>query len=226
MTLLQVLEALLFASPKPLTVAEMRAALQSAAEYTEQPHAAPLAASREPELLLALGELAESYRAAGRAFALTETAAGWQITTAPAFAPWVRQLFPESRPARLSAPGLETLALVAYRQPIARADIEAVRGVDVGGVLQTLLDRGMVRIAGRATELPGRPLLYATTEFFLEHFGLKSLDELPNGAELRRVALPQPPEPGADARAAKSAAEKAEKPAAPPVEKGAPVSAG
>ncbi len=190
MTLLQVLEALLFASPKPLTVAEMRAALNSAAEYSEDPGAADFAVSREPEILLALGELAENYRAGERAFALTETAAGWQITTAPAFAPWVRQLYPESRPARLSAPGLETLALVAYRQPIARADIEAVRGVDVGGVLQTLLDRGLVRIAGRATELPGRPLLYATTEFFLTHFGLKNLDELPNGAELRRVALP------------------------------------
>jgi segregation and condensation protein B len=190
MILSQVLEALLFASPKPLTVAEMRGALKAAAEYSEEPQAAPLAGSREPEILLALGELAESYRTGARAFTLIETVAGWQITTQPAFAPWVRQLYPESRPARLSAPGLETLALVAYRQPIARADIEAVRGVDVGGVLQTLLDRGLVRIAGRATELPGRPLLYATTEFFLEHFGLKNLDELPNGAELRRIALP------------------------------------
>ncbi len=135
-------------------------------------------------------ELADRYREGGHAFQLLETGAGWQITTSAPFAPWVRQLYPESRPTRLSAPALETLAVIAYRQPIARADIEAVRGVDVGGVVQTLLDRALVRIAGRAEDLPGRPILYATTEFFLEHFGLRTPDELPNREELRRVALP------------------------------------
>jgi segregation and condensation protein B len=102
----------------------------------------------------------------------------------------VRQLFPENRPARLSPSALETLAIVAYRQPITRADIEAVRGVNVDGVMQTLTERGVIRITGRA-EVPGRPLLYGTTEYFLEHFSLRSLDELPNCAELRRVDLPQ-----------------------------------
>ncbi|MGC2579022.1 MAG: SMC-Scp complex subunit ScpB, partial [Terrimicrobiaceae bacterium] len=96
---------------------------------------------------------------------------------------------PEYRSARLSAPGLETLAIIAYRQPITRADIEAVRGVAVDGVLQTLLDRGLVKIAGRA-EIPGRPLLYETTRHFMEHFGLRNLDELPNSEELRRMRLP------------------------------------
>ena len=190
MNLPQVLEALMLAAPRPLSLAEMRAALKSAAEFTEEPAAAALALAKDVELTAALNALGERYREGGHAFQLTVTGAGWQIRTAAPFAPWVRQLYPESRPTRLSAPALETLAVVAYRQPIARADIEAVRGVDVGGVLQTLLDRALVRIAGRAEDLPGRPILYATTEFFLEHFGLKSPDELPNREELRRVSLP------------------------------------
>ena len=190
MTLPQVLEALLLAAPRPLSLAEMRAALKSAAEFTEETAAAALARARDGDLTAALVELADGYRENGHAFQLLETGAGWQITTTAAFAPWVRQLYPESRPTRLSAPALETLAVIAYRQPIARADIEAVRGVDVGGVVQTLLDRALVRIAGRAEDLPGRPILYATTEFFLEHFGLRTPDELPNREELRRVALP------------------------------------
>ncbi|MBV9656635.1 MAG: SMC-Scp complex subunit ScpB [Verrucomicrobia bacterium] len=191
-SLAQIIEALLFASPKALSVAELRAALRAAvsAELSEDPASVEWAASREPEILLALGELAERYRAGGHAMALTETSAGWQLATRPELAPWVRALHPDSnRPPRLSAPALETLSLVAYRQPVTRAGIEAVRGVDVGGVLQTLLDRGLVRIAGRDLTVPGRPLLYATTEFFLEHFGLKTLDELPNNAELRTAPL-------------------------------------
>src|SRR5581483_11194520 len=102
----------------------------------------------------------------------------------------VRMLFPAPKPARLSAPALETLAIIAYRQPITRADVEAVRGVSIDGVLQTLIERGLVKITGRA-EIPGRPLLYETTQFFLDHFGLRSLDELPNVAELRRRDLPR-----------------------------------
>jgi segregation and condensation protein B len=119
-----------------------------------------------------------------------ESAAGWQLVTRASFAPWLRQLFPENRQARLSAPAMETLAIIAYRQPITRADMEAVRGVAVDGVLQTLLDRNLVRIAGRS-EIAGRPLLYETTQFFMDHFGLKNLDDLPNASELRRVALPK-----------------------------------
>jgi segregation and condensation protein B len=101
----------------------------------------------------------------------------------------VRQLYPESKPARLSGPSLETLAIVAYRQPITRADIEAVRGVAVDGIVQSLLEKGLIRIAGRS-EAPGRPLLYETTQNFLEHFGLKNLEQLPNSTELRRITLP------------------------------------
>ncbi len=187
-TLPQVLEALLFASPKPLTLAEMRAALRSAAEFTEEPMANTLARSRDQDLLDALTALSAGYRQGGHAFALAETAAGWQFNSAAACAPWVRQLFPESRPARLSAAALETLAIIAYRQPVTRADVESVRGVDAGGVVQTLLDRALVHIAGRA-ELPGRPLLYQTTQLFLEHFGLRGVDELPAFDELRATLL-------------------------------------
>ena len=107
----------------------------------------------------------------------------------PACAEWVRQLYPEAKPTRLTGPQLETLAIVAYRQPVTRADIEAVRGVSIDGVMQILLDRSLVKIAGRA-EVPGRPLLYETTEYFLQHFGLRTVDELPNSAELKRVQLP------------------------------------
>ncbi len=188
MTLPQVLEALVFASPKPLTVAEMRAALKAAAEFTEEPLAAALARCRDQDILDALATLAARYRQGGHSFELTETAAGWGLNTTAATAPWVRQLFPDNRPARLSAPALETLAIIAYRQPLPRSEVEAVRGVDAGGVVQTLLDRGLVRIAGRA-DLPGRPLLYATTALFLEHFGLKDVKELPAFDELRATLL-------------------------------------
>ena len=114
-----------------------------------------------------------------------EKAEGWQLVSDPTYAPWVRQLFPAAKPIRLTPPSLETLAIIAYRQPITRADVEAVRGVAVDGVLQNLMERGLVKIAGRA-EVPGRPLLYETTQFFLEHFGLRDLDELPNAEELKR----------------------------------------
>ena len=127
-----------------------------------------------------------------RAFQLLEKAEGWQLASDPQFAPWVRQLFPAAKPARLTPPSLETLAIIAYRQPITRADVEAVRGVAIDSVLQTLMERGLVKIAGRA-EVPGRPLLYETTQFFLEHFGLRNLDELPNSEELKRRELPMAP---------------------------------
>jgi segregation and condensation protein B len=188
MTLPQVLEAVLFASPKPLTLADLRAVLKSAAEYSPEPLAEHLAQSREEAVRAALESLAAGYREQGRAFELAEGAAGWQFNTIAATAPWVRQLFPENRPARLSPAALETLAIIAYRQPVARAEIEAVRGVDAGGVVQTLLDRGLARIEGRA-EVPGRPLLYATTQLFLEHFGVKEVNELPAFDELRKVLL-------------------------------------
>jgi len=135
--------------------------------------------------------LCAQYEGEGHAFVLLERADGWRIFTSPNFGVWVRELFPGKKPSRLSPPALETLAIVAYRQPITKAGIEAVRGVSVDGVLQTLLDRNVVRIAGRA-DLPGRPLLYETTDLFLEHFGIKTVADLPNAEELRTVELPRP----------------------------------
>lgn len=150
---------------------------------------AALAKVSDAQVLDALAELAASYAADGRAFTLAERASGWRIFTRAEFGPWVRGLFPERRPHRLSQPALETLAIIAYRQPITKAAVEAVRGVSIDGPLQKLLDQNIVRIAGRA-DLPGRPLLYETTDVFFEHFGIRSVDDLPNASELRRVALP------------------------------------
>ena len=190
MTLKQVVEALVFASPKPIATREIVAALRAAGEGTDNQEAVDFAKAKEPEVLAALAEIEADIAAAGRAFQLVETARGWTFVSDPACAQWVRQLYPEAKPTRLTGPQLETLAIIAYRQPVTRGDIEAVRGVSVDGVTQILLDRSLVKIAGRA-EVPGRPLLYETTEYFLQHFGLRTVDELPNSAELKRVVLPK-----------------------------------
>src|SRR6266513_4785599 len=186
MTLSRVIEALLFSAQKPLSIREMAAAIKGA-EDEFSPN--EFARATESEIAAALEQLKIEYIQEQRAFQIIEKAEGWQLVTDPAFARWVRQLFPVPKPARLTAPALETLAIIAYRQPITRADVEAVRGVTIDGVLQTLMERGLVKISGRA-EIPGRPLLYETTEFFLDHFGLRNLDELPNVEELRTRYLP------------------------------------
>src|SRR6266487_3872933 len=210
MTLSRVIEALLFSAQKPLSIREMTAAIKGA--DAEDPAAAgpnEFARASETEIAAALEELKIEYIQQERAFQIIEKAEGWQLATDPAFARWVRQLFSAPKPARLSAPALETLAIIAYRQPITRADVEAVRGVNIDGVLQTLMERGLVKIAGRA-EIPGRPLVYETTEFFLDHFGLRNLDELPNVEELRtrhlQVARPTP-DPSASTQAGSAGSE-------------------
>jgi segregation and condensation protein B len=188
MSLNQVVEALLFGAQKPLSTRELVSAIKGAGDADElMPN--EFSRTTEGPVAVALEQLKIEYIEQGRAFQLVEKAEGWQLVSDPAYAPWVRQLFPAAKPARLTPPSLETLAIVAYRQPITRADVEAVRGVAVDGVLQSLMERGLVKIAGRA-ELPGRPLLYETTQFFLEHFGLRDIDELPNAEELRRRHLP------------------------------------
>ena len=193
MTLPRIIEALLFSAQKPLSTRELLEAIKGAGD-SEELLANDFRGLKEAQVAAALEELKVEYIQQQRAFQLTEKSEGWQLATDPAYGDWVRRLFPLPKPARLSAPGLETLAIIAYRQPITRADVEAVRGVAIDGVLQTLLERGLVRIAGRA-EVPGRPLLYETTQFFLEHFGLRNLDELPNAEELRKRYLPTAPPP-------------------------------
>ena len=189
MLLKEVIEALIFASQKPLPIKEIVNALRRALEDSDDEPVRALAKLKEPEVGAFLEQLRFEYEHENRAFQLVEQVDGWVLVTKPDYAVWIRQLYPESKPTRLSGPALETLAIIAYRQPVTRADIEAVRGVAVDGVMQSLLERGLVRIAGRA-EVPGRPLLYETTQIFMQHFGLRTLEELPNVDELRRVKLP------------------------------------
>src|SRR6184192_2296039 len=190
MTLIRVIEALLFSAQKPLSIREIATAIKGAEDDPAAARPNEFLRVRETEVAAALEQLKIEYIEHQRAFQLMEKAEGWQLATDPQYAQWVRQLFPAPKPARLSAPALETLAIIAYRQPITRADVEDVRGVNIDGVLQTLMERGLVKIAGRA-EVPGRPLLYETTHFFLDHFGLRNLDELPNVEELRKRDLPR-----------------------------------
>ncbi len=124
------------------------------------------------------------YEEGGSAFQVEEVAGGYQLLTRPEFHPWLARLRRAGNELRLSAPARETLAIVAYRQPIARADVESIRGVQCGEVLRQLMEKGLVRIAGRDDSL-GRPVLYGTTKKFLQAFGLKALRDLPQAGELR-----------------------------------------
>jgi len=197
MNLVRVIEALLFSAQKPLSTKEIADALRRAgAEDDFSPN--EFANVKPVEVAAAIEQLKIEYIQNEHGFQLVEKADGWQLASDPKYAPWVRGLFPAPKPTRLSSPALETLAIIAYRQPITRPDVEAVRGVTIDGVLQTLMERGLVKISGRA-EIPGRPLLYETTEFFLDHFGLRNLDELPNVEELRTRHLPVSPRPQASA---------------------------
>jgi segregation and condensation protein B len=207
MQLSAILESLLIASQEPLSSEEMarlvRARVAEAEdvlirETDEGASPAPLPdwlsalAQTTPEQATeAITELNKHYEQSQRSFTILERPKGWKIYTRADFGEFVRHLFPGRKPERLSGPAMETLAIVAYRQPITKAAIEAVRGVSC--MIQKLLDRDLVRIGGRA-DLPGRPLLYQTTDLFFEHFGINSIDDLPNASELRRVKLPEPKE--------------------------------
>lgn len=140
--------------------------------------------------------LNELYDGAGRAFRVEQVAGGYQLLTRRKFAPWLRRLAHVPGETRLSAPALETLAVIAYRQPVPRADIEAIRGVNCGEILRQLVERDFVRIGGRSQEL-GRPYLYSTTKRFLQIFGLVNLDDLPSAEALRQAPLPAAPPLGA-----------------------------
>ena len=219
MRLKQVVEALVFASPKPLTTKEIVPALHAAGKGADDHGALLYAKAKDDDVTAALAEIQGELASSGRAFRLVEQVNGWSFVTDPGAVLWVRQLYPEAKPARLTGPQLETLAIVAYRQPVTRADIEAVRGVAVDSVVQVLLERSLVKIAGRA-EVPGRPLLYETTEYFLQHFGLRNVAELPNAEELKRVELPKAKtsEPEATPAAEEAPAPEAPAPADAPAE--------
>lgn len=188
-----IVESLLMVAPKPLSVAELRDVLTKAAEEEGAPEAVRSFRKLDARRLeVALAELVEEHAQAGRSYRLACVAGSWQFVTLPEFAPWIRAfLGVKNRPARLSLPALETLAVIAYRQPVTRAEMEQIRGVAVDGVIATLRERGLIEEAGRA-ELVGRPMQYATTPAFLEYFGLARLDDLPAADELRRIPVVRP----------------------------------
>ena len=185
-----ILESILFSAQKPLTSKEMRDVLATAAVNADE--AKPFKKVKEEAIEAALEQLRADHEPAGRSYRLACVAGAWQFVTQPDFAPWVVALVgSKARPPRLSQPALETLAIIAYRQPITRAEIEQVRGVTIDGVMATLQERGLIEQVGRA-EFVGRPMTYGTTALFLEYFGLRSLDGLPAADELRRIPITHP----------------------------------
>jgi segregation and condensation protein B len=169
----QVVEALIVAAGEPVSAARLAEIVPG------------LEASDVPGLV---AELRSEYEAQGRALEIWEVAGGFQLRTHPSVAPYLRLLHRE-RAVRLTRAALETLAVIAYRQPVTRAEVEHVRGVDAGPLLKSLVDRKLVRIAGHR-EVPGRPLVYATTKRFLEVFGLPKLDDLPTLREVEELLPP------------------------------------
>lgn len=174
----QIVEALLFASDAPLTAADIARVDESLDEdIVDQ----------------AIQALRVEYDRTGRAVQIYEIAGGYQLLTRPEYAPYLERFGTVPQSSRLSAAALEVLAIIAYRQPIGRAEIEEIRGVGSSGVLRTLQDRGLIDAVGRSEGL-GRPLLYGTTDRFLEHFGFRSLEDLPRPDELPVILRERPPE--------------------------------
>ncbi|MFL2480487.1 MAG: SMC-Scp complex subunit ScpB [Verrucomicrobiales bacterium] len=185
----QIVEAMLFASKEPITTKTIAKIIRKVSKR-EVPDD-KLCSVNAKEVEKVVDTLNRSYQKKSSPYIIEERSNGWSLFTRIEYGVYLRELFPDLKPTRLSAPALETLAIVAYRQPITKAAIEAVRGVNVDGVLQSLIERGLVGIGGRA-DLPGKPFLYETSKNFLEHFGIKNVDDLPNASELRQVELPQP----------------------------------
>jgi len=171
-----ILEAILFVSGEPLSVDRILGVLEGVARV---------------ELVSALRALQADYAVEGRGLQLVEVAGGFQITTRPDCAPWIKRLERAREGAKLSRSAMETLAIVAYKQPVVRADIEEIRGVDSAAVLKTLLVRRLVRIVGRK-DAPGRPIMYGTTRQFLQAFGLKDLSDLPPLRDLKELKEAEP----------------------------------
>ena len=193
MELKLILESILFSAQKPLSLAELRSCMKEAPEHVEEALPKELAAPKVSAMEEALALLQQDYDSLGRSFRLACVAVSWQFVSIPEFAPWVKALVGHRpRPPRLSQAALETLAIIAYRQPLTRAEGEQIRGVAIDGVLKMLLERGLVEQAGRA-EVLGRPMTFRTTELFLEYFGLKGLEDLPAADELRRIPVETPP---------------------------------
>lgn len=172
----QILGALIFGASRPLSVADMRRCLQEVGE-AEGGGKRAFAEAKPSDIKEALKALDEGLQAACLGITLREVAGRFRLQSDAACGVWLRHLLDMGKPQRLSGPSLETLAIVAYRQPVSRAEIERIRGVSVDHVMKSLMELRLVRIVGRS-ELPGRPFLYGTTEDFLEHFGLRNMQEL------------------------------------------------
>src|SRR5882724_4490727 len=183
----RIIEALLFSAERPLAPKEIRAIFAEATDEENPGMVEPFRNVREAQIVTALDELKVEYDAQQHSFQLVEIAGGWRLVSRSECAPWLKKLLDEARPHRLSPPSLETLSIIALRQPISRADIAAIRGVEVDGVIKTLLERDLITITGKS-DAPGRPMLYGTTQKFLEHFGLRDIDDMPKAAELRLQA--------------------------------------
>jgi segregation and condensation protein B len=158
-----IVEAVLFVSGEPLSMDRLQGVMEGVSRA---------------ELMSALRAVQADYTVEGRGLQVVEVAGGFQIATRPDCAPWIKRLEKAKAGARLSRSAMETLAIIAYKQPLVRAEIEQIRGVDTAGVLKTLLDRRLIRIVGRK-DIPGRPIMYGTTKQFLQAFGLKDLGSLP-----------------------------------------------
>ena len=170
----RIVEALLFAADAPLRIRDLREVLPG---------------YRGEEITEALVSIVERYRSPDMPLQLIEVAGGYQFTSKPEYHRWIKDLKKKGRSRQLTGPSLETLAIVAYKQPVSRAEIERIRGVNVDGVLQNLLRRNLIRIAGREKGI-GRALLYRTTREFLIQFGLKDLKDLPSVEEIERLFKP------------------------------------
>ena len=172
-----IIEALLFMAGEPVTLDTLRKIVEVDKYNTER----------------LVRELISDYSVRHTGLFVVEVAEGFQMVTNPACAPWVKKLISTAVPKKLSQSSLETMAIIAYKQPIIKAEIEAIRGVNSDGVVKTLLERRLVKILGRK-EVPGRPLMYGTTKEFLQYFGLKDLSDLPTLKEFEEVDIPEPHE--------------------------------
>lgn len=180
----EIIGSLLFAAKKPVTAKEIRKALLGAGESYGGPYE-QFSSLKEKEILEAVDELREELSKGATGLHVAEVAHGFRLQNNTACGPWVRTMLDKDRATRLSKPALETLAIIAYRQPVMRSEIESVRGVSVDSILRNLVEMQLVKVVGRS-ELPGRPWLFGTTQRFLEHFGLNSLEDMPGMDELKR----------------------------------------
>ncbi len=166
-----IIESLLFAAEKSVSVEQIKEVLEEVDSKSIQG---------------LIKNLQDEYESQGRSFQISEVGGGFRMSTRPQFGPWLKKFYKVRHRERLTAASLETLSIIAYKQPVIRSEIESIRGVDVAGVLHNLLEKRLIRVMGRKMIL-GRPLIYGTTDEFLEHFGLRALSELPKMEELKEA---------------------------------------